>query len=43
MLKYSKYRIGSKIDNINLIEQKGIMVGNRSYLFKNTDREALFI
>ena len=41
MLKYSKYRIGSKIDNVKVVEKKGIMIGNRSNLFNNIDREAL--
>ena len=41
MLKYSKYRIGSKIKNINIIEKKGIMIGNRSSLFNDIDRKAL--
>ena len=41
MLKYSKYRIGSKIENVKIIEKKGIMIGNRSNIFNNIDREAL--
>ena len=41
MLKYSKYRIGSKIENVKIIEKKGIMIGNRSNLFNNIDQKAL--
>lgn len=41
MLKYSKYRISGKIDNVKILEKKGLMIGNRSNLFKKTDLEAL--
>ena len=41
VLKYSKYRIGSKIDAVKKIDTNGFMIGNRSTLFTIKEKKAL--
>jgi len=41
VLKYSKYRIGSKIDAVKRIDTNGFMIGNRSTLFTIKEKKAL--
>ena len=41
VLKYSKYRIGSKMDAVKKIDANGFMIGNRSTLFTLKEKKAL--
>ena len=41
VLKFSKYRIGSKMEIVKKIDTNGFMIGNRSNLFTKVEKNTL--